>query len=311
MNLEPIFIREKIIKTCRAFFDEQGFHEVITPTLNNSLPLEPNLYSFTTQWNTIHGSKDLYLSTSPESGLKKMMAEGIGNCYAISKSFRNLEQSGNQHNPEFLMLEWYRENATYHDIMKDTQDLMIHIGFPPTEWQTFSLPQLFKEYAEIPSHILFDDQQFYATAEKKGYNTTNASWGELFDQIFLNEIEPKLPSTPFFLTDFPARTSPLCTSQKENPQLAERFEVYMSGIEVGNGNTENTNAQKILSHFQEEEQKRKAKGLPTHPIDMEFVNTLQKLNGKSIAGIGMGIDRIAMILSNSEKISDVEPFTLC
>src|SRR5258708_367510 len=110
-DLQPFFIREEIIKSIRSFFEEQYFHEVIIPILYSSLPLEPTLYSFSTTWKTNEGDRELYLCTSPESALKKMLAVGIGNCFAIGKSFRNLESSGPRHNPEFLMLEWYREDA--------------------------------------------------------------------------------------------------------------------------------------------------------------------------------------------------------
>src|SRR5260221_207573 len=145
---------------------ESQFHEIVTPTFGVTLPLEPNLYAFETTWNTIHEEKKLYLSLSPESALKKMIAAGIGNCYAISKSFRNLENSGKQHIPEFLMLEWYRTDATYTDIMEDTENLIIFLKTKiagtgsavayqdktldiKTPWLRHSMKDLFERYAHL------------------------------------------------------------------------------------------------------------------------------------------------------------------
>src|SRR5256885_1283105 len=101
-QLQPIFIREQVLMAIRSFFVGRGFHEVVVPVLNTVLPVEPNLFPFRTEWNTASKKKTLFLSTSPEAGLKKMMAVGVGNCFAIGKAFRNLEGAGDRHNPEFL-----------------------------------------------------------------------------------------------------------------------------------------------------------------------------------------------------------------
>src|SRR6266498_2907542 len=107
-NLQPYYIREELIHQTRQFFRTKNFREIIAPVLKESLPLEPNIYPFQTTWNRHNKQNPLYLVTSPESSLKKMLAKGVGNCFAIGHSFRNLESAGTKHNPEFLMLEWYR-----------------------------------------------------------------------------------------------------------------------------------------------------------------------------------------------------------
>lgn len=325
MHLKPIFIREIIIKAIREFFYRQNFHEIITPVLNKTIPLEPNIYSFETYWHTKKGSSKYFLSTSPEASLKKMIAKGAGNCFAIGKSFRNLENSGPQHSPEFLMLEWYRENADYKKIIKDAQKLIKQIkknvdrnlGREPSnnliykgininlsgKWLIFSLVDLFNQYAKCNLAEIIDDKKMIKLSEKKGYSTKNASWEQLFNQIFLNEIEPKLGIKPCFIIDFPSRISPLCAKRADQPYLSERFEIYLAGIELGNGNTENTDAGGVKQTFVEEANYRKRKKLPTPPLDEEFLTSLNAMKKKKCAGIGLGLDRLAMIFGDFKDIT--------
>jgi elongation factor P--(R)-beta-lysine ligase len=321
-KLQPLFIREVVIKAIRTYFDKQNFHEVITPVLNRALPLEPNLYSFATNWEYLDTTKPLYLPTSPESALKKLLAKGVGNCYSIAHSFRNQEAAGSQHNPEFLMLEWYREDATFRNIMEDVRKFLSFVAERVAEfdsstkprtavllqpWQSISLAELFEKQQSVSLQSVITDETLVKLAQAKGYTTTNSTWSQLFDQIFLNELEPLLPDTPFFLTDFPARTSPLSKPQAEKPWLAERFEVYVGGMELGNGNTENTNAEQVRAVFEAEQAFRSTHNLPTHPIDQEFLSALQTLSEskKSYAGIGLGVERLAMLCAGVD-IGDLE-----
>ncbi|MBI4973563.1 hypothetical protein HZC27_03065 [Candidatus Roizmanbacteria bacterium] len=279
-NLKPIFIREEIIKAIRAFFYAKNFHEVIVPVLNDAVPLESHLFPFETSWNTVNGDKKRYLSLSPERGLKRMLAAGIGNCFALGKSFRNLENSGSQHLPEFLMLEWYRENADYHQIMNDTEELILYIQ-KNLETQNLSKKKLLPDWKKISLHSLFK--------KTGGWDESR----EVFDQIFVNKIESKFPQEPFFLVDFPTRFSPLCKPQKENPHLAQRFELYINGMEIGNGNTENTDVDSIRKTLKK-------------PVDEVFLKALNEMRGEPFAGMGIGIDRLAMLFSGVKDIKQIE-----
>lgn len=313
-NKSPYIIRENIIRATRQFFYEMDFHEVIPQILNTALPLEANLYPFETTWKTRTGDRKLYLPHSPERSIKRMLARGVGNCFALGKSFRNLEQEGSQHLPEFLMLEWYRKEATYLDIMKDVKELLtfIHdylenIGGPISphihgKWKTYSLIELFKTHSaiDLPSAIE-DDELLFEAARKRGYIVEGATWGQLYDQIFVNEIEPHLTNEPVFIIDFPARISPLCTQRKDDSRFAERFEFYMGGMEIGNGNTENTDMQYVQKTFETEHKKT------GYPIDEEFLKSLDMMSGTTYAGIGLGIDRLTMLLSGESTIQSIEP----
>lgn len=332
MNLKPIFLREEIIKSIRQFFYARNFHEAVIPVLNTALPLEQNIYAFKAIWNTGKGDRNFYLSTSPEARLKKLIAWGIGNCFAIGHTFRNLEDSGNIHSPEFLMLEWYRENATYRDIMREARALILSIykAFCKStsckecrdginfhnKWKVFSMVDLFKKYAKWDLEELCHAESVSASGKilkpaltRRGrrvqddYNIKGATWEQIFNQIFLNEVEAKLPREPFFLTDYPAKISPLCAKRHDKPYLAERFELYIDGKEIANGNTENTDVEDVIRSMKKEEKFRKKMGILSPPIDMEFIESLRKMHGKSYAGIGLGIDRLAMVLGNVEDIN--------
>lgn len=319
--LQPYFIREEVIKSTRQFFFNQNFHEVITPSVNNAIPTEPNLYPFITKWNTFSETRDLYLSASPERGLKIMLGKGIGNCFAIGKSFRNLEGAGSLHIPEFLMLEWYRENATYEKIIKDTQELIVAINSSKKtityqgrtinldeKWEILSLVDLFKKYAGLNMEEIVDENVLFKKAEKKGYSLKGASFSSLFDQILVNEIEPNLPKMLFFLIDFPSRISPLCAIKKDKPYLSERFEFYMFGMEIANGNTENIDYKMVEDRFKKEQEYRQKNNREYSPIDTEFIEALKQMSdsGTTYAGIGLGIDRLAMIMADTALITDVE-----
>lgn len=272
-NAQSSINKEEVIKTIRSFFYKQNFHEVIPDILNNTLPSEPNLTPFSTVWKTQGIEKTYFLSMSPERGIKKMLAKGIGNCFAISKSFRNLERSGSLHKPEFLMLEWYRENAVYTDIMSDVEKLFINFGFKKN-WPVLSLKKLFQKYLNLNLEKAITNDKIFL----KNY-----------DQLFVNEIESKLPKNPLFLVDFPSKISPLCKPQKSNPLFAERFECYINGIEIGNGNTENTDTKSLRKIFESEQK------LTSLPIDEEFLDSLKIMDKKSYAGVGIGIERLVMV----------------
>lgn len=331
---QSLLIKEQVIQAARQFFLNQDFHEIFTPVLNHGLPLEPNLYSFSTKWQYLDQQQNLYLSTSPEASLKKMLTLGLEKVFSISPSFRNLEPSDADHNPEFLMLEWYQTNADYEQIMQDVQELVIFvyqklnqsskrsasmlIDFQgdqinlQTPWNKVSLADLFEQEVGQPFTDFLSLTAMKKLAKKYNFLTTNATWEQLFNQFFIEKIEPILGNQPVFLTDYPSQISPLCLPKKDRPELAERFELFIAGYEVGNGNTEQTDSKLLNKIFLQEKQYREANNLPTHEIDQEFLNSLEKLHQtqKKYAGMGLGIDRLAMIFSNVDEIKKINPFVL-
>lgn len=247
--------QSELLKSIRQYFWNLNFTEVEIPYLNSSLPLEPNLYTFKTTWT--HRHQDFFLPTSPEFALKKYLAKNKTNCFAISHCFRDLENEGPNHTPEFLMLEWYEVGKTYQDLMQSTQNFIKK--FLDIEFTTLNLPQ------NLPN------------------NEPN------FNQYFLNEIEATLPKNKaVFITGYPSFLSPL---SKKNT----RFELYINGLEIANGCTENTDTESILKSFNSEKDYRVKNSLPLHPIDSSFAANSAKL--KLNSGIGLGIDRLLKIIN--------------
>lgn len=276
-----------LLKSIRRYFWKKNFTEIEIPYLNSSLPLEPNLYTFKTTW--VHLHQDFYLPTSPEFALKKFLANNQKNCFAIAHCFRDLEDKGPDHTPEFLMLEWYEPNKNLKNLIKSTQKFI--------------------------NQFLKIDFIEYKLSQNLPPNEAD------FNQYFLNEIEPKLPKDKaVFITGYPAFLSPLSSSfNKENnfserseregkaepegsehrknlfsKQIAKRFELYINGIEIANGCSENTNSKSILKSFNKEKAFRLKNKLPTHSIDTNFAENSSKLG--LVSGIGLGIDRLLKLL---------------
>ena len=326
MDFTKHFIHEWTIQAIRNYFIDRNFHEVDTPTLLAKIPIEPNLYPLKTKWT--ERDFTFYLPTSPESTLKRVIAQGIGNCFTVAKVFRDLEDIGPTHNLEFSMLEWYEMGKTHHDIANTTKELILNtlhyvqqkLNQPQTDfivyqgqkidlggdWYQFTLKELFQQYANIDLSQNLTANQIIATAKAKGYNVDGVTtWEPLYTQIFINEIESKIPQDkPFIIFDYPTQTSPLCQTCPEPVEgFSQRFEFYIGGMEIGNAYTELTNSQILKDNFEAETKFRQENNLPTHPYDQEFVKACG--NMPPCAGIGLGVDRLAMLFSNSDKITDV------
>ena len=302
MNFKTQFIKEWTVQALRQFFIDQNFHEVETPTLIPKVPVEANLYPLKTHWQ--QKNFDFLLPTSPESSLKKLIAVGIGDCFAISKVFRDLEDIGPTHNLEFAMLEWYEMGKNYKDIANTTQKLVLNIYHRILEkqnksitnilnyqsqqidlsnpWYFFTLQELFQKFADIDLSKNLTANEIIATAKSKGYNVDDVTtWEPLYTQIFINEIEFKLPlDKPVVIFDYPTQTSPLCLPCPDSPGFSQRFEFYIGGMEIGNAYSESTDPKVLKENF-----------------EIDFLPTC--------AGIGLGVDRLAMLFADTNQIEDV------
>jgi lysyl-tRNA synthetase class 2 len=308
--------RMSVIHAIRQFFLEQNFQEFICPILLDRVPAEPTIYPFSTTWHSTSQDQTLFLPISPEKMMKHYLAAGAGNCFTIGHCFRNLEAAGATHHPEFLMLEWYRLDATYHDIMTDVRTLLDFIrqqvattAAKFSHWQTLSVATLWQDHFGVSLGDLLTPAQLFPFAQQHGYTTTHATWEQIFNQIWLNEIESNLPATPFFLIDFPAQLSPLCRPRPDQTWLAERFEVYWQQLELANGNTEQLDSTAVATAFRTEIATRQQRGLITSPLDHTLISDIKSMsdNQHTYAGVGLGVDRLAMLLSGSNSISQLWP----
>lgn len=316
-EVKEVFIkRSRIINAIREFLDVRGFLEVDTPVLQpiyGGAAAKP----FVTHLNALN--MKLYLRISNELYLKRLIVGGFERVYEFSKDFRN-EGIDRTHNPEFTLLEMYQAYADYNDMMKLTEDMYEHVArkvLGKTEieyqgkkinfkapWQRLSMKEAIKRYAKIDVDKL-NDEKLKEVVEKNHIKTKGDSRGWMIAGIFEHFCETRLIQ-PTFIYDYPEETSPLC-KQKRGKQITnfiERFEPYVAGFEIGNAYSELNDPvrQEILL---EQQAKELGKGNEeANPMDEDFVNALE-VGMPPTGGLGIGIDRMIMLLTNSSSIRDV------
>ncbi len=307
--------RTKIIKLVKQFLDENGFLEVETPLLQ---PVYggANARPFTTKSHA--WKSDFYLSISPELYLKRLIIGGFEKVYTICKNFRN-EDVDKTHNPEFTMLEFYSAYWDYNDVMNFTEKLFqfvvkgvksslkfsyagkeINVQSP---WNRISMYDALKKYANLDVDKLSDEDLKKLIAEHKiELPAIDFVRGLAIAKLFEKLCEEYLIQ-PTFVIDHPKETTPLCKVHREFPELIERLEPYINGWEVGNGYSELNNPIVQLKIFEEQQEFGRVKG-ENHPIDFDFVNSME-CGMPPTGGMGIGIDRLTMLLTDSSTIRDV------
>lgn len=337
MNLDTAQKRSKIIQKIRDFFTNNGFLEVETPIMTKSPGMEPHLTPFeTTLTLPSHltslsetTTKQLYLNTSPELQMKKLLAtqseDGTSSypqIFNITKVFRNGELGSDTHNPEFTMLEWYRTDADYKTIMDDCENLIAALQEFSTDTQASSKApflrkstrELFLEYLKIDLLENRTFEKFRATADSLDLDTNACTdWDDIFFKLFLNHIERNLGhDAPTIVYDYPSTQAALAKKSATEPFFAERFELYINGIELANAFTELTNPNEQRERLLEEQALRKKMNKTILPIDEEFLSSLESLHrtGKNYAGIALGIDRLIMVLLGKKSIAEVLHFPI-
>jgi len=309
-------IRSKIVTAMRRFLDSQGFIEVETPILQ---PLYGGAAArpFETYHNALE--RKLYLRIANELYLKRLIIGGLDKVYEIGKDFRN-EGIDTKHNPEFTQMECYQAYADYNDIMRLVEEMVACIAqealgstqitfqgqtielAPP--WRRLPLRQAILEYGGV-------DIEAYPTLETlweqvKGISrdiSRQPTWGKLVDELLKELVEPHLIQ-PTFITDYPIEISPLAKRKPDAPHLVERFEVFIAAMECGNAFTELNDPIDQLERFQEQAAQRAAGDEETHPVDEDFVLAL-KYGMPPTGGLGMGIDRLTMLLTDQVSIREV------
>lgn len=282
--------RARIVQTIRAFFIDQGFLEVETP---QRIPVNaPELHIDAVQ------SGAWSLHTSPELCMKRLLAAGYPRLFQICRVWRAAER-GSRHLPEFTLLEWYRTEADYFNLMDDCEDLLRFLvpakklKVQSTEidltgpWQRLTVAEAFAAYASLP----------LAPALMTGR----------FDELLTSEVEPCLGwERPTFLYDYPAELAALARRKAEAPELAERFELYLAGIEIANAFSELTDPVEQRQRFTIDEAARRAQGKEPLPLPEPFLVELANL--PPAAGIALGVDRLVMLLTGATSIDDVVAF---
>lgn len=326
-EIKEVFItRTKIVAAMREFLENQGFLEVETPTLQ---PIYggANARPFVTHHNAL--DVDFYLKISDELYLKRLIIGGFDKVYEIDKDFRN-EGMDKNHSPEFTMMECYWAYADYNDMMKLTEEMVEFIALKvlgktkivyqgqeielKAPWRRMTMKEALKEYAKIDVDNL-SDEELLSEIKKRGLEyegePTLTGVGEGFKRgiaiaTLFETVEPFLIQ-PTFITDFPRETTALCKPKKDNPEIIERFEPYICGREIGNAYSELNNPLVQKEFFEEQVKAKKSGDEEAHPMDEDFIEALE-YGMPPTGGLGIGVDRLVMILTNQPTIREVVLF---
>ena len=321
--------RGAVIAAIRKFFAERGFAEVETPALQISPGIEPHLIAFETELAEPFRDGDrcrLYLHTSPEFTMKKLLVAGQKRIFQIARCFRNAERSSTHH-PEFTMLEWYRAGTDYRALMADCEALLCAVmaavpatalvrgqkySNPSAEWEYLAVAEAFRRDADIdllataPDPLAPDADLLRAEADRIGvFSSPSDSWEDAFFRIFLARIEAGLGvDAPTVLYDYPVSMAALSRAKAEDPRLAERFELYVSGLELANAFSELTDATEQRRRFEADVARKRELFGSAYPIDEDFLAALDH-GLADCAGIALGVDRLVMLATGAPRIEDV------
>jgi elongation factor P--(R)-beta-lysine ligase len=324
-RLKAIYdIRIKIIRLIREFFWSQGFVETDTPVALRFPSQEPHLNFVPV---TIHDPRNamqkMYLRTSPEFALKKLLAAGYEKIFEIGKCFRDYESFGGNHNTEFTMLEWYRVPGAYRDFMDDMEKMFKYIGRKleikklrnrkieidfDCQWDRLSMKEVWQKYVGVDLDDCLEIEKLRKLAEYKKYKIDDSdAYEDVFYKIFLNEIEPKLGlERPVFIYDYPAQMASLSCLCEHDQRYAERAECYIGGLELCNGFGELTDADEQKKRLEKDRQLRSKLGKEVWPVDPDFIAALAGLPAKALAqaGIALGVDRMVLLFTGAKDINE-------
>lgn len=320
-------VRQQVLRASRRWFEDQGFDEVETPALQVSPGLEVHLMAFATELVGPHPDdrRRLYLHTSPEFTMKKLLAAGVTKLFQLSHVYRNGERSGTHH-PEFAMLEWYRAGAGYRDLMDDCvalvraacvaagKDRLRFRGLecdPFADWEVLSVQDAFQHYAGIdllataPDPLRPDRDRLAAEVQRIGVRVAETdTWEDLFFRVSLDRIEPHLGfGRPTFLTDYPVSMAALARPKPDDARVAERFELYGCGVELANAFGELTDPVLQRTRFEADMAEKQRLYGERYPIDEDFLAALALMPDS--AGIALGFDRLAMLVAGADSIDQV------
>jgi len=321
--------REIVNNTIRSFFCGRGYTEVETPIVVRSPGMEPNLVPFETTVVEPDGTRHFAgLITSPEYSMKKLMGAGMEKIFTLTKVFRNVEELGGTHNPEFTMLEWYQQGADYVECMNETEALVkavVAASSPLLQKErdrvrsTFDVPfrrirvrDLFLEHVGLDLDDATMGDLRVSCDNHKIHTDPSDTESDLYYRLFLALVEPHIQTAdgtnlpPLFLYDYPKHQAALSRLTADG-KYGERFELYINGIELCNAFTELTDAEEQRRRFIEEGEERRGLGKTVFPLDEELLRLLPNLKNPSY-GNALGVDRLHMIATGAKTIEEVMLF---
>lgn len=303
------------------FLQQNGLLQLDLPVLSPVLIPEESIEVFETKLKTHNGEESLFLTPSPELFIKRLLTYGMGDCYYLGKSFRNYESLDSaRHFVEFNMLEMYKIGCNYMDMANFTLSVLQHIAikmFGKSQItykdqiinldyiQKITVDEAFVKYVGLKSGDIFIEEKFLYEVSKLGYNTIGYGYDEVFSQVYSDKIEPKLgyDGLPTIIYNFPLKFASLAKSTGDG-FTAERFELYICGLELGNCFSELANSSEQRHRFYLSQQLRKSNNMIEYPQDEQFLLDLEA-GLPVVSGIAIGFDRLATIFLNLERISDI------
>lgn len=313
--LAALALRAQLLARVRDFFAQRQVLEVETPLLGTAAATDPQLDSFVTRYTgpgAAHG-QPLYLHTSPEFEMKRLLAAGSGAIFQICKVFRNGE-AGRLHNPEFTLLEWYRPGLDHHRLMDEVEGLARDALAPWRELgagERLAYREAFLRHAGIDPHAA-DSAQLAACAAAQGINPPAGGLGidAWRDLLLTHLVEPHLGrSGPTFLYDYPASQAALARIRPGALPLAERFELYIDGVELANGYHELGDAGAQRARFDADLATRRAAGQDAVPVDERLLAALAH-GLPDCAGVALGVDRLLMLAARARSLDEVLAFPI-
>jgi elongation factor P--(R)-beta-lysine ligase len=287
----------------RAWFEAEGFLEVETPARVHSPGQEVHLDAIE--------ATGRHLITSPEYHMKRLVGAGYERIVQLGRVFR-ADERGPHHQPEFTMLEWYRAGAPLEKVAEDCEHILALAGrvvgraFTPP-FERITVRALLREWAGVELRGDESLDEVRALAARAGVKVSaDASWDDVFFQIFLDRVEPHLAPGPVFVFDWPAPLGALARRRADDPRLVERFELYAGGLELVNAFGELTDPAEQRARFLEEQEVRRARGKAIYPIDEQLLAALARMPPTS--GAAMGFDRLVMLALGVSEIRDVVAF---
>lgn len=314
-SLETLRRRAGLLAAIRRFFAARDVLEVETPLLCHTAVTDPNLHAFTTSFMLPGAAqgRELYLQTSPEFAMKRLLAAGSGSIYQICKAFRN-EESGRHHNPEFTLLEWYRVGFSLADLMDEIDALFCEVcseAYPLAAAERHAYAALFERHLGVDP-LTASLADFARCAREREFHEAEAlcggDRGVWLDLLFSYFVQPHLGrGRVAFVYDYPACLPSLARKRPDEPRVVERVEVFLEGVELGNGFHELADAVEQEVRFDADLAERRARGLALPPKDDYLLAALRQ-GLPDCSGVAIGVDRLLMLLAGEGRIAGVLGF---